>query len=262
MSEKELLELAPLYALGTLDGLDLEAFEKALPSNPALLAEVRSFERTLALVAFGDDPVAPSKALRDRVLEKAPRVAAPRAARSMPIFLALAAAMIVGLGLFAARLWTDRSETRDRLAASESRAAAASEINAELRRELTLVQAHAAELESVNRLLAASDTRVLSLGATPTWNGHGRAILNGAGENAALLVSGLARAPHGKVYQAWILAGGAPIPAGTFDVEDGVKLVWLKGMSPSLRIQAIAISVEPMGGVPAPTGTIVLLGKS
>ena len=45
-------------------------------------------------------------------------------------------------------------------------------------------------------------------------------------------------------------------------IRDSVKLVWLKGMSPTLRIQAIAISVEPMGGVPAPTGAIVLLGKS
>ena len=262
MSEKDLLELAPLYALGALDGPDLEAFEKAAASDPKLRAEVRSFEKTLSALSLGSERVAPSATLRDRVLANAAPRPSAKSAASMRVPMALAAVLIVGLGLASARFWIDREDARDQLAAAASRARAVAALNEDLQRDLKLSRARAAELESVNRLLAAADTRVVTLGATPAWNGHGRVILNIASEHAALLVSGLERAPQGKTYQAWILAGGAPVPAGTFDVEDGVKLVWLKGMNTSMRVQAIAISVEPMGGVPAPTGTIVLVGKS
>jgi anti-sigma-K factor RskA len=71
---------------------------------------------------------------------------------------------------------------------------------------------------------------------------------------ATLSVSGLAAAPSGKTYEAWIIpAGGvaAPRPAGLF--PGSMKAVPLNGTVPKHAV--VAVTVEPSGGSPAPTTT-------
>jgi anti-sigma-K factor RskA len=82
-----------------------------------------------------------------------------------------------------------------------------------------------------------------------------------ARREAALLVSQLARAPEGRAYQVWVIAGERPTPAGLFQVDDeGGALVWLPPLEETGRARAFAVSLEPAAGVPAPTGPIVLVG--
>lgn len=262
MTEKDLFELAPLYAVGALDGAELVAFEKALPTNPSLQAEVRSFERTIEHLA-GSELVLPSATTRERVLASVGRARASRPSTHFSTSLpALAATLTVGLGLVAVQLATSRGAAVARAERAEARLVSLAEANADLRRHLDRAELRASELALISRLLSSPSTSVLKLGPTVPSTGWGNVILNTASEDAALVISGLGPAPSGKVYQAWILSGDAPIPAGTFTVEDPVRLVWLKGKKPEMRVQGVAISVEPMGGVPAPTGAIVLVTKS
>ena len=52
-----------------------------------------------------------------------------------------------------------------------------------------------------------------------------RVVWNPGTREAVLLAAGLEPAPPGKVYEAWVIAGGAPVPAGTFQVDASGKAV-------------------------------------
>jgi len=67
---------------------------------------------------------------------------------------------------------------------------------------------------------------------------------------ATLSVSGLAAAPHGKTYEAWLIpAGHSPRPAGLFSGStSGVRL---HGTVPPHGV--VAVTVEPAGGSSHPT---------
>ena len=59
---------------------------------------------------------------------------------------------------------------------------------------------------------------------------------------------------------AWYLVGGAPTSAGLLDPSpSGVSV--LAGLEPVPGTDTIALTVEPAGGLPQPTGSIVLAGS-
>jgi anti-sigma-K factor RskA len=66
--------------------------------------------------------------------------------------------------------------------------------------------------------------------------------------------------PAGKTYQLWAVLD-KPISAGTFGTDTGHKGRLLTPRMPELsRIKKFAVSVEPEGGQPQPTGQIYLSG--
>jgi anti-sigma-K factor RskA len=71
---------------------------------------------------------------------------------------------------------------------------------------------------------------------------------------ATLNASGLATAPSGRTYEAWVIpAGGAsPRPAGLF-AGGATTTVHLRGTVPQHAV--VAVTVEPAGGSPQPTTT-------
>jgi anti-sigma-K factor RskA len=73
----------------------------------------------------------------------------------------------------------------------------------------------------------------------------------GADRTATLQVSGLAAAPSGKTYEAWVIpANHSPRPAGLF--RDGEsRTVRLRGTVPKNAV--VAVTVEPAGGSQQPT---------
>jgi anti-sigma-K factor RskA len=76
------------------------------------------------------------------------------------------------------------------------------------------------------------------------------------------MVLGLSELPPNMVYQVWRIGGegDAPTGAGTFSVTDpeGQLITVPADFS---NANALAISIEPRAGSPAPTGDIVLLGE-
>lgn len=75
----------------------------------------------------------------------------------------------------------------------------------------------------------------------------GRALLRP--DQRALLVSALPAPPEGKVYQAWGLDTGSPVPLRTF--RSGVVLLELP---PGAK--GLAVSLEPPGGSRTPTEVV------
>jgi anti-sigma-K factor RskA len=78
------------------------------------------------------------------------------------------------------------------------------------------------------------------------------------------VAAGLPAPPPGKAYQLWAIAGGnAPVSAGVFSVDangtGSLSVAPLPGVS---AVNAFAVTLEPAGGRPAPSGEMYLLGKS
>ena len=72
-----------------------------------------------------------------------------------------------------------------------------------------------------------------------------------------LSVDGLPPAGPERDYQLWFIAGGKPVPAGTFDLEAGAPASLSAPTMPA-GTELAAITVEPAGGAPQPTGPMVL----
>jgi anti-sigma-K factor RskA len=80
---------------------------------------------------------------------------------------------------------------------------------------------------------------------------NGSLIVSPAREGT-LVVRNLAPAPAGKTYEAWVIKGGTPLPAGTFTGEGRVAFVLTR---PAPDGAMVAVTLERAGGVTKPTTT-------
>lgn len=103
--------------------------------------------------------------------------------------------------------------------------------------------------EEVARVLTAPDVRL----ETQKMRGGGTATVavSRSEDAATLAVSGLPSLPAGKVYEAWFIEDGQPVPAGLLSRDPGRRLTLLDG--PVDDATAVALSVEPTGGSEQPT---------
>ncbi len=66
--------------------------------------------------------------------------------------------------------------------------------------------------------------------------------------------------PAGKTYQLWVITD-KPVSVGIFSLDRGRKgRIMLKNIPAVGKIQQFAVSLEPKGGRPQPTGSIYLVG--
>lgn len=93
--------------------------------------------------------------------------------------------------------------------------------------------------------LRTEQTRVVAM------EGGGSLIVD---DGEATLVTCVEEPPAGKTYEAWVIAGGTPRPAGLF--AGGCASVPLE--EPVSDGDTVAVTLEDAGGSPAPTGDILL----
>ena len=125
----------------------------------------------------------------------------------------------------------------------------------------TAVRLRTAELQIVGLLADGGSKVVLLAGQAGAPQASGRLVWNAQRRQVLVLASNLPPAPHGKRYELWTIAGGAPVASGLFDVKShglvAVALEWLD-VTPAAR--TFAITIEPAAGTDAPTGAMVLAG--
>ncbi|HEY4236433.1 MAG TPA: anti-sigma factor [Gaiellaceae bacterium] len=102
---------------------------------------------------------------------------------------------------------------------------------------------------------AAAACIAVGLGVSLSQSSHppqSWTVAVGQNGKATISVSGLASAPQGKTYEAWVIsAGHAARPAGLFSGSTGA--VHLSGTVP--RRAVVAVTLEPAGGSKKPTTT-------
>jgi anti-sigma-K factor RskA len=253
-------ELAALRALDALEGEDARSFDAHLAEGcvacEEILADLRAAGSALASAA---PSVAPRPEVRRALLAAVrddstgtPVVSLrPRRRASEAIAWALAAAAslaLVFLGLDIARLRRERAELGE--VAAQANAKLASTERELARRDLRV------------KVLESEDVRILFLsGQGPQPEARAKVFWSEKAKRGVLLAGSLAKLPADKQYELWVFDRGKPVPAGVFDAdEQGRALLESPDLSTIAAAQNFAVTVEPRGGVPAPTGPIVLVG--
>jgi anti-sigma-K factor RskA len=258
MNREEIRELAAVYALGGLDGEDRARFETLLRSGDAeATAALRDFEATLLGLAT-ESAEAPPPSVKAALMQ---RIAAegrvePRRAEVQPFrwrralwpavwvaaMAAGIAAIIVGLSISAG--YEKRLDALSREAAS---------LRTELERERQFIA-----------VLRDPATQIVGLsGLAPAPSAKARMIWN---EQAGglLVVAGLPTTPAGRTYQLWAIVGEKPpVSGGIFEVDaKGAGSLRVPPLTGVGKVDVFAVTLEPAGGLPAPSGRMYLAGKS
>jgi anti-sigma-K factor RskA len=263
----ELEQLLPAYALGALDGAEREELEAHLAAGcPECRRELARWEADLESLAAELPPVAPSDVARARVLkgiEEPPRWPHPAAQREPEparprrwVWLPLAAALV--LAVLAGTAYEGTRREADRLGAERERLARQV---AALDAELATARSEGRRLARALEVVSAPGMRPVALAALGGGAGAGRAFVDPATHRAVFVATGLPALPAERDYELWFIAGGKPVPAGVFDVDaEGRARLEVENVASQEQIEAWAVTVEPAGGKPQPTGTMVLKG--
>ena len=223
------------YVLGSLEADEKDAFEAHLATCDECAAEVQSLRRTTHALAYAVPQRTPPADLRDRVLgsfakaSAAPQPAQPRPRPPASHWWPLAASLILvaALGAYAVRL-----------------------------------QMRVGDLQSSVAVLAAPDlVRIDLAGQATAPQSSGRALWSRA-RGMVFATSNLPAPPAGKVYQVWVVTADAPISAGLVAPDPtGGGMTYFYTPPDIPAPTAVAVTLEPAGGVPAPTGDFYLVGR-
>jgi hypothetical protein len=112
-------------------------------------------------------------------------------------------------------------------------------------------------------VLTAPDLRRVDLaGQTPAPRAAGRGFWSQS-RGLVFAANELPPLPAGRTYQLWYLTPAAPVSAGLFQPDAGGAIAATFDPPPAgAAPNGLAVSLEPDGGVPAPTGAIYLAGTA
>src|ERR1700728_1646123 len=251
-----------LYALGALDHAERQAFEAHVASCADCAEKLAAARGRMAILAFAAPPVATSPGEKETLMRQVIASAegpGGSVARAKPvadggIFARWWDALLPSATAFSIAtvlLWLHNEQLSRQLA--------------NLRATIQQQQQELAETRHQADLIAARETL-----AAPLWSqkgapdahgeGHARVLYN-AKEGMMTYDGWLPSAPADKSYQLWLVPmNGAPISAGVFNPQNGEMSHMMKKLPAGVTAKAFAVSLEPAGGVPQPTGPMVLVG--
>lgn len=238
MSNEELQDQYELFVLGVTDAETRSEIEQRLAAGDAeaevAVARAREIVAGLCLIA---PQVEPPARLKQKV------VAAVRAeGRSFGGWLwawSVATALLVVVAL---NFW-QREQTK------------AQEL-ADVRRELAATGARLDSVSQILQFLEEPQVRIASFGRQQPAPPRGKLLISPS-RGVLLLVSNLPPAAEGRVFQMWLVPkSGGPVSAGTFQTAADGRAVHFNTQAVNFdTTAAVALSVEPTGGSPAPTTT-------
>jgi hypothetical protein len=255
----ELAELASIEALGALDGPDRARLALHLRGGcEHCQGELRRGRGVAAALASLATPLPAPGPLRGRLLASLGGAAAPVARipaqrpslrRGALAGLAAAAALALGGLRLADRVELERALRHE---------AELALTRAETEREAALAERE--RLTALIETVGAPAARAVALaGAEGVPSARGRAFLEPVGQRIVLLVYDLPPPPPGRTYQLWTIEAGKPASAGVFATSEAGRARHAIATHERLGDALfLAVTVEPEGGVPQPTGPIVM----
>jgi anti-sigma-K factor RskA len=254
-----------LYELGVLDGDDQAGMESHLAGCGECRARREAARSRAARLALAAPLLEPPATARKRVIETF-RLSRAESVSGKPLpasgrrswvpagSWAWALACLLLLCVAGGLAVHDERLSR-RLIESES-----------AQRELVLsnlhLQAEGARTQSiVDLLLGPKSVQVELSPASAPPVPHGKAFYNRE-KGLLLYTTNLHSLPANRTYELWLIpTAGKPVDVGIFntDAQGNGHLIQIS-LPQGLTAKAFAVTVEPAGGVPAPTGSMVLVG--
>jgi anti-sigma-K factor RskA len=132
------------------------------------------------------------------------------------------------------------------------------------REETLLARAESVRATEINNVVTAPGALVAVINGTDQAPGaSARLVMDKRTGRAVLAADGLPPAPAGKTYQLWYITGGKPLPGGLFTTDpEGRALLSDRVPEAGRDASLFAVTLEPAGGVPAPTGGMYLRGAA
>lgn len=116
--------------------------------------------------------------------------------------------------------------------------------------------------EALVAAMAGPDVKIVPL-TNKSATRMGRMFWNRATNDWTMVVYTMHPPKAGKTYQVWLITADKKISAGTFQ-PDSTGHAFMQAKYPLDRnaLKAVAVTEEPAGGMPAPTGPIVVSGSA
>lgn len=274
-------ELLAAYALDALDADELRRVEAHLAEPCAACErELSGYSGLLERLASEVAPITPSASARARLLaavaaaeppgdrsaaplafeprRPAASASAPRPRRDPLAWLAVAAS----LGALVLAGWgaLGRGELARAVARSDAERERLASRLADTDAALVGARSELARLSSSLSFVAAPGNRAILLaGLEPVPEAAGKTIVNPVTGDAMFVASGLPQPAAGRTYQLWFITGSGAVSAGVFDVDRrGEGSLEVAGVPSAEEVLAWAVTLEPAGGMPQPTGAMVL----
>ena len=244
-----------LYALGALDGEDKQTLDTHLRDCPHCQQQLAAARQRTALVGLAAPPAAPRPQVKSALMDQVRAEKGPGSAQNVPsktakkrwglrfsLGFGLATAVLAFATYELAKQDLDRGKQLQQLQAQVSQDAAA--------------------LQAMGQVTGAPDSAEITLLQQPGGPPGQAHVLYNARMGLGVYSGQIAPAPSGKSYQLWLVpASGSPVNAGLVEAnqQNGAVVVRL---TPGLAAQAFAVTLEPLGGRPQPTGPKVLVGAA
>ncbi|MEL7833763.1 anti-sigma factor [Fodinibius sp. Rm-B-1B1-1] len=260
MSEQEkhndFKSLCAGYVLGALTDDEQKQFkqmlEDATEEERQIYEDMKAAKDELALAT---EPVSPSADVERRIFESIESTDQYEDGQSdaniIPMWVYKAAAAVLLIGFLGLSYYTSNLS-----GTIEQQEAQITQLKSELEQQDELLS-----------VLAAKEVRLVKMGGLePSPEGYGKIVWDPEKRQAILQLANLPAPPEGKDYQLWLIKGNQnPISAGVFNFEQPSSDLFFKveqlNESPSPQENTFAVTLEPEGGVPQPTGDMFLVGK-
>jgi anti-sigma-K factor RskA len=251
----DLQEQATLYAAGAMTDSERREYVRHLEEDQCAvcLSEANELQAIASLLAFDAPLATPSPAVKQRLMDQARSVPPPQPVSRMPLLRRFWPQFITGAAAVAAVLV----------------AFAATRANTELRRLTDVLNSRIAQLEvEVNRnqtyiaALMSPDVRVVNLaGQGLNVQAKGRIFWDQSKKKWFFVARELPRLTPDKSYQLWFVpTQGNPISAVVFNTMSDGSTAEEIDVPENVSLKAAAVTTEPAGGLPQPSGQFALLG--
>lgn len=267
MNHDQFDELCVLYTLNLLDPEESDQFEQHLNGPCATCEEtLRTLTEVTSLLPYALPQTGPSPALKERILTsiqnsaslgsalrpEPERSAVPRVrtSRWIPLTIAIAACLVLSLGVVA--LYFNHQINQQRATIEQ------------LTSRVTELTERTTALTLLLQTMTDPDVKSIRLtGLQPEPRASGKAFIDVRAQTVLFYAYGLVAAPPGKTYQLWAIPKGKkPISAGIFAADStGSASLTVRRLADVDRLETLAVTLEPAGGLPQPSGPMYLVGS-
>jgi anti-sigma-K factor RskA len=249
-----------LYALGAMDGEEMQALEAHLAGCAACTRKLAEARGRVSMLAGAATQVAPPSGAKERLMrrihENAVSAGTPErlGAESRSLFgrwwLRILAPAAIALAVATVVLW--REDIR---------------LDRELTEIRTAIKANEKKYQDARNMvdtLTASDTMTVALKPTKDMPDAKGSVKYNARLGMVAYATELPMPAADKSYQLWLVpTTGNPISVGVFRPDEtGKNGLAMASVQAGTAPKAFAITLEPLGGMPQPTGSMVLLGPA
>ncbi len=252
-------ELCAGYVLGALSEEDRHRFETMLADADQSQRQLfRQLRAAANQIAFTVEAESPSPAVKQQLMERVQETSNDDKKRSNRFMMAVAACFALFVITAALIFYSfNLSESIDNKEA----------IIAQQQQKIIRLQNKVQKREELLSILSARTVDMIVMtGLEVNTDGYGKIIWDPETNRALLQLSNLPPDPPGKDYQLWLIKNNKPIPAGVFSVNTTDEASFFKVQEiPNVSEEAagaFAVTLEPEGGVPQPTGEMYLLGSA